>query len=80
MNSHRKRFIDFRDPNDTTKPLFSPADLARTLFFDDQYLAIHDKSHLVMSKKFLKFADSAPFANQDRKNNWNNYQYPMETS
>jgi len=80
MNSHRKRFIDFRDPNDRTKPLFSSADLQRTLFLDDQYLAIHDKSHLVLSKKFLKFSDSAPFANQDKRTNWDNYQYPIETT
>ena len=80
MNFNRKRFTDFRDHNDRTKQLFSPEDLGRTLILDDQYCAIHDKPHLVMSKKFLKFSDSAPFANQEKRNHWNNYQYPMAAS
>ena len=77
MNLNRKRFTDFRDLGDRTKPLFSAEDLDRTLVIDDQYCAIHDKAHLVMSKKFLKFSDKAPFASRDKRANWSNYQYPM---
>ena len=80
MNRNRKRLLDFRDPSDRTKALFSTEDLDRTLIIDDQYCAIHDKAHLVMSKKFLKFYDSAPYATRDKKANWSNYQYPLPPS
>jgi hypothetical protein len=57
MVMNRKKFSDFRDPDDYSKPLFSPAQLEKTLIIDDQYCAIADKDHLIMSKKFLQFVD-----------------------
>lgn len=73
MNYNRKRFTDFKDQFDKSKPLFSPEDLKKTLILDDQYCAIFDKPHLVMSKKFLKFSESAPNADRSKRSHWNNY-------
>ena len=76
MVNNRKKFSDFRDPDDNSKPLFSKEELEKTLIIDDQYCAIFDKEHLVMSKKFLQFSDIVPYAPPQRKIHWQNYQYP----
>jgi hypothetical protein len=57
MVNNRKKFSDFKDPDDPSIPLFSQAELEKTLIIDDQYCAIADKDHLIMSKKFLQFVD-----------------------
>ena len=48
-------------------------DFSKTLIVDDQYLAIFDKDHLIMSKKFLKFTDIAPSVPKEKMDNWSTY-------
>lgn len=62
---------------DRSKPLFSQEDLNKTFIIDDQYLAISDKENLLMSKKFLMCAFQAPFANNNNRQSWFNFQYPL---
>ena len=42
MRENHKAFTDLRHPADASKPLFSQAELARTLIIDDQFCAIHE--------------------------------------
>ena len=64
MMAKKKRFTDFRDPKDGSKALFSKDELNRTLILDDQFLAIHDKDRLIISKKFLRFASDCTYVKQ----------------
>ena len=73
MVRNTKKFTDFKDPDDNAKPLFSESELEKTLIIDDQYCAIHDKEHLLMSKKFLQFAEKVPLVNAQRRTHWQNY-------
>lgn len=56
MVRNHKRLTDFLDPIDKNLPLFDQNEINKCIFIDDQYAAIHDKDHLLMSKKFLKYA------------------------
>ena len=68
MLYRKKRFSDFK--NDDGSMMF---DFSKTLIVDDQYLAIFDKDHLIMSKKFLKFTDIAPSVPKEKMDNWSTY-------
>jgi hypothetical protein len=57
---------------DKSKPLFSASDIQKTLIIDDQYLAIREPDHLIISKKFLKFAIQSQ-ADELKKRHWQNF-------
>ena len=73
-----KHLHHFADPTDRTQCLFKPEDLKKTLIVDDQYPVVYDKSSLILSKKFMKFADLVDLgmADPETKLNWNKYYYP----
>jgi hypothetical protein len=65
----QKSLYDFKNPNDRSKSIFGPEDINKTLIIDDQWAAIKETDHLVISKKFLRFSKEAKALNQ-RKTGW----------
>ena len=72
VNNH-KRLVDFLDPNDKARPLFDEKEIDKCIFIDDQYVAIHDKDHLILSKKFLKYSENCVRAPLLKRKGWNNF-------
>lgn len=71
-----KNLVDFKELSDPAKPLFRSQDLDQTLIIDDQYMTIANQSHLIISKKFLQYANECANASPDQHVKWNIYQFP----